>query len=299
MPRRNLDIIYVGHNISVLESLINEDRIHIKGVIVEDDKANSNIQNIAESKNMLFHRVRNDDELDDAIAENGSFDVMLVSGFGYILKERMLQHASVANINIHYSYLPFYKGRHPVRRVLMNVERRTGITAHVIDKSIDTGPIVSRISIDIDRKENYLSLCGKMEKYIPKVIGDIVEYCLKPEELVFIDNEGGTYYPPVDYERECRIDWSEDVEKIAFLIRSQYGGRGAYTECDAKRLYVSAVDDVKVRNGRNNMKSFKNSGEVVCIKGKTVSIVCGDARVVDVVFSGDGLKLIRVGSVLG
>lgn len=52
--------------------------------------------------------------------------------------------------NIHFSFLPKYKGMYTSVLPILNNESYTGVTFHFIDKGIDTGPIIAQKKIEIN-----------------------------------------------------------------------------------------------------------------------------------------------------
>ena len=51
--------------------------------------------------------------------------------------------------NFHFSLLPKYRGCHTNFYQILNGEKKTGVTLHLIDKGIDTGNIIDKISFKI------------------------------------------------------------------------------------------------------------------------------------------------------
>lgn len=52
--------------------------------------------------------------------------------------------------NIHFSLLPKYKGVFTSAWPLLNGEKKSGVTLHIIDSGIDTGDVIAQIEFDID-----------------------------------------------------------------------------------------------------------------------------------------------------
>lgn len=63
--------------------------------------------------------------------------------------------------NIHFSYLPSYKGCWNSIHPILNGDDSSGVTLHLIDQGIDTGDIVDQIKFDIDKEETSFSLYEK------------------------------------------------------------------------------------------------------------------------------------------
>ena len=100
-----------------------------------------NIIELANIKNIPFVRVNKFDEANKFLKENNSS-----IGFagGGIISKNTIDCFKIGIINAHKGYLPLYKGMHVAQAAL--VEGRfdlIGITSHLIEKGIDTGPIIN------------------------------------------------------------------------------------------------------------------------------------------------------------
>ena len=66
------------------------------------------------------------------------------------------------SINLHASLLPNYRGAAPINWVLINGEKKTGITTFFIDEKIDSGSILLQKEVSIDLNDNAGSLHDKI-----------------------------------------------------------------------------------------------------------------------------------------
>jgi methionyl-tRNA formyltransferase len=66
--------------------------------------------------------------------------------------------ARVAPVNVHWALLPAYGGIAPYVWVLRNGEHGTGVTVHVMNERLDTGPILRQRPVEITRDDTALSL---------------------------------------------------------------------------------------------------------------------------------------------
>jgi phosphoribosylglycinamide formyltransferase-1 len=82
-------------------------------------------------------------------------------------------------INIHPSLLPKYPGLNTHKKVLENKDKEHGVTVHLVDEGLDSGPILGFIKIKVSNgeKENNLeSRIHKIEHYIyPKILSEFQE----------------------------------------------------------------------------------------------------------------------------
>ena len=75
--------------------------------------------------------------------------------FAYIIPKSLLNLLPGGFINFHYGLLPKYRGANPVLAQMLNGETESGITVHMIDENIDTGPIVLQQKIPIEDNDTF------------------------------------------------------------------------------------------------------------------------------------------------
>ena len=79
-----------------------------------------------------------------------------------VLSNTFIQNFSHKIINIHPSLLPKYKGLNTYKRILKNNEKYSGCTVHFVTSKIDSGRIISKKKVLIDKNESELSLKNKI-----------------------------------------------------------------------------------------------------------------------------------------
>ena len=88
------------------------------------------------------------DELLSQIAQ-WSPDLVVCAGFMRILPPRVVQALSPRLINTHPALLPAFPGAHAVRDALAAGARQTGVTVHIVDEGVDTGPVLVQQAVDV------------------------------------------------------------------------------------------------------------------------------------------------------
>jgi folate-dependent phosphoribosylglycinamide formyltransferase PurN len=75
-----------------------------------------------------------------------------------ILSPRVLASVSAAFINIHTGMTPQYRGMHGAYWALVNGDAENcGVTVHLVDPGIDTGPIIAQARIDPSPSDSYFT----------------------------------------------------------------------------------------------------------------------------------------------
>jgi len=69
-------------------------------------------------------------------------EVLVVVAYGELLPPNVLHVPSIAPVNLHFSLLPELRGASPVQTALLLGLERTGVTTIVMDRGLDTGPVI-------------------------------------------------------------------------------------------------------------------------------------------------------------
>jgi phosphoribosylglycinamide formyltransferase-1 len=89
------------------------------------------------------------DELLEQI-EVWSPDLVVCAGFMRILPPRVVSALSPFLINTHPALLPAFPGAHAVRDALAAGVDETGVTVHIVDEGVDTGPVIVQEAVAIE-----------------------------------------------------------------------------------------------------------------------------------------------------
>lgn len=76
-------------------------------------------------------------------------DLVVLAGFMRILPANFVRALSPNLINTHPSLLPLFAGAHAVHDAISAGATETGVTIHVVDEGVDTGPHIAQRSLAI------------------------------------------------------------------------------------------------------------------------------------------------------
>ena len=95
--------------------------------------------------------LRGEDSAQQLAAFNA--DVMVVVAYGLLLPQAILCTPRLGCINVHASLLPRWRGAAPIHRAIEAGDYSTGVTIMAMDEGLDTGPMLSRASIEISDQQ--------------------------------------------------------------------------------------------------------------------------------------------------
>jgi len=85
-------------------------------------------------------------------------DLIVLAGFMRILPSNFVAAYSPNLINTHPSLLPQFPGGHAVRDALYAGAKTTGVTIHIVDEGVDTGPHIAQREVEVLPDDNEFEL---------------------------------------------------------------------------------------------------------------------------------------------
>ena len=169
-------------------------------------------------------------------------DILISVNYLFLIEQDLISLPNLIAFNVHGSLLPKYRGRTPHVWSIINNERKTGVTAHIIEEGCDTGGILEQIEIDIDEDDTGASLLKKYERLYPVIIDSVLNK-IKNNSLSIEkqDEKYATYFGKRTPE-DGGIDWNWQKERIRNWVRAQTEPYpGAFTFFDGKKIVIDEV----------------------------------------------------------
>lgn len=130
------------------------------------------------------------ESFDQALSElltKHEVDLIVLAGFMRILSNSFIEKFNRKIINIHPSLLPKYPGLNTHEKVINNKDKFHGVTIHLVDEGLDSGPIIAQARFKATKYEDIDSLITKVHslehKLYPLIIKMIVEGEINLNEL--------------------------------------------------------------------------------------------------------------------
>ena len=190
--------VLVSGNGSNLQSIV--DSINIGEINANISLVISNIETAfaltrakQENLNSAFLNHKNfssRESFDQALSElliKHEVDLIVLAGFMRILSNSFIEKFNRKIINIHPSLLPKYPGLNTHEKVINNKDKFHGVTIHLVDEGLDSGPIIAQARFKATKYKGIDSLITKVHslehKLYPLIIKMIVEGEINLDEL--------------------------------------------------------------------------------------------------------------------
>jgi formyltetrahydrofolate-dependent phosphoribosylglycinamide formyltransferase len=90
-------------------------------------------------------------------------DLVVCAGFMRILGSAVLERFPQRVVNTHPALLPAFPGAHAVREALAHGVKLTGVTVHLVDEGVDTGPVVAQAAVPVLPGDTEQSLHARIQ----------------------------------------------------------------------------------------------------------------------------------------
>jgi len=195
-------------------------------------------------------------------------DILLSVNYLYIIEKDLIDVAKKYAINIHGSLLPKYRGRTPHVWAIINGEKETGITAHLIDPLVDKGDIIEQMFIPIKETDTGGMILQKYATVYPTFIAMVLEIAQSDQMKLQIQNEREASYFGKRTPADGQINWSWCKERIYNWIRAQAKPYpGAFTFLKKQKIIIHKAIFSKAGFHQNQANgTILKSGDQIIIK---------------------------------
>ncbi len=207
------------------------------------DKNSEDIVNFCNQNDIIFYAGNPRNGKVSEFIKTIYIDVILSVNYLFLIDNEIINWPTKYAINIHGSLLPKYRGRTPHVWAIINNEKETGITAHLIDNGCDTGPIIKQIRIIIDNQDTGASILEKYRQLYPELVKEVLE-SVSNETLVFKaqDHLKATYFSKRTPD-DGQINWDWQKERIFNWVRAMAKPYpGAFTYYADKKIKINKIE---------------------------------------------------------
>jgi methionyl-tRNA formyltransferase len=176
----------------------------------------------------------------EAVTQLAEFapEVIVVAAFGQILPPAVLDMPRYGCINVHPSLLPRWRGASPVAAAILAGDEFTGVSIMLMDRGLDTGPVLARAQIPISAADTTGSLTGKLSQIAARLLQGVLVRWVRGEITPQPQDEAEASYCGVITREEAEIRWHLAAVEIWRRVRAFQPWPGCYTMWRGKQLKI-------------------------------------------------------------
>ncbi|HBR80204.1 TPA: methionyl-tRNA formyltransferase [Candidatus Uhrbacteria bacterium] len=224
-----------------LEALTNEPGFEVVAVVTQPDRpvgrkqilTPSPVKELAVSKNLqiLQPEKLRDEEVQKQLAEIQA-DIFVVVAYGLIIPQKVLSLPRLGCLNVHPSLLPKYRGPSPIQSAIMNGDAESGISIMLLDKGMDTGPVLAQEKFLLALDESQISLTEKTKQLGPELLIETIKKYAAGEIKPILQDDTQAVICKILNRESGHIDWSHSAKEIDRLVRALQPWPGCWTTFD-------------------------------------------------------------------
>ncbi len=223
----------------------------------------------------------------DALAVLKSYnpDFLVVVAYGLILPREVLEIPKEFSINVHGSFLPFWRGAAPINHVIFNRDRYTGVSIIKMSEELDAGPILRQEKIMLDHSETFGSLHQVLSELGAKNLLKTLSNINASEGI--LQNERIVSYAPKIKKLDAKLDFNSQASALEARIRGLAPTPGAWFEYKKERFKVFSAEVVE---GNGKAGSIINENLTIACGNKALNILEIQRQGKDVMSVSDFLR---------
>lgn len=260
-----------------LEALLKSED-HVVGVVTQPDRPKGRghilapppVKIIAQRADIPLLqplKIRTPDFLDALAAWKP--DLIAVTAFGRILHAPILNLPPKGCVNVHGSLLPKYRGAAPIQWAVIQGEAETGITTMLMDKGMDTGPMLLQERVPIMPDDTAGSLSLRLAELGGRLLVETIRQ-LKAGTITprAQDNSQATMAPLLKKE-DGVIDWTRSAQSIANRVRglSPWPGVSTFLGHDRWNIWSAVAKPTH---------SNEQPGTIIDLTKHTIQVATGE-----------------------
>ena len=201
-------------------------------------------------------------------------ELIVVTAYGKILPEYVLNYPKYGCINVHTSLLPRHRGAAPMQRAILAGDTVTGVSVQMMDIGVDTGDVLLSRQIPIGPDDNLETVHDNLgvasRAALAETLTLIKEGKLTPMKQ---DESLATHAAKIE-KADCVIDFTADAQTVHNQIRALSPMPLAFTYTPDGKLLK--VPQSKLEN--TDCENIQAPGTVLSLDG-TITVACGRGKI--------------------
>ena len=214
-------------------------------------------------------------------------DLVVVVAYGLLLPEKFLLTPKFGCINGHASLLPRWRGAAPIQRAIEAGDHTTGSCIMLMEKGMDTGPILSSKSININPSDTSKTIHDKLSNLTAEMLVKTLKQYIDGKVVPIKQEEDGVKYADKIVKDEAIINWTLPSINIFNKVRAFNPFPSTYT-------FLSGIK-IKIVETKVCKDSHKfEPGTVIECKNKII-VACGNKSTLEIKYlQKSGKKVMSV-----
>jgi methionyl-tRNA formyltransferase len=230
----------------------------------------------------ILESFRADGALDELRAAAPDFCVVV--SFGKLLPDDALAVARRANVNLHASILPRYRGASPINRAIVEGDLFTGLTTMEMSREMDAGPVYLQRIVAIDPMENAGDLSTRLAAAGAPLVLETLRRISRDGLRPVPQPADGVIKAPLLAKKDGLIPWDRDSLAVHNHVRGMNPWPGSFTYRRGAYLKVLRAEPLDL------LPRAESPGTVLEASGDRIVVACARGAVALLELQAEGKR---------
>ena len=204
--------------------------------------------------------------------------------YGLILPRVVLEIPREFSINVHGSFLPYWRGAAPINQVIFNRDSFTGVSIIKMTEELDAGPLLTQEKIMLDHTETFGSLHQLLSELGAKNLLKVLDNVNLNKEI--LQDDRLVSYAPKIKKMDTKLDFNQQASALEARVRGLAPTPGAWFEYKGERFKVLRAEVVEGRG---------NAGLII---SEDLTIACGEKALNILEIQRQGRDIMRLSDLI-
>ncbi len=198
-------------------------------------------------------------------------DVAVVTAYGKILPQDVLDAPRRGCVNVHASLLPRFRGAAPIQWAIAAGDEKTGVCLMQMDAGMDTGGIIDCAELAIGSDDTSATMHDKLSDLGGDLLKRSLVRYVEGELPVKPQPTEGVVMAPMIKKEDGRLDWSKSARELERRLRAFTPWPGAFCTFEGALLKVAKAAAAEGKSEPGTVLAASAEGiEVACAEGSLV-----------------------------
>ena len=215
----------------------------------------SMVGNFANRQNIENYSFDSKKEITDFLLRIKKLSLIISANNTYIFPRSIIEKQNLKIINFHNSLLPYHKGINAPTWSIYEMDKKTGITWHLVNDKIDNGDIIIQKELDLDYTETAIVLTKKLMHLGYVVFEEIKQKILKWNFQTI----------PMDSKKVYQMHYAKDIPNNGFYDNSwPFEKKSAFLrslDWGCVKQFPKPI--LETTSGKHEIKSYKINNGII------------------------------------
>lgn len=211
-------------------------------------------------------------------------DVAVVTAYGKILPQDVLDAPARGCVNVHASLLPRFRGAAPIQWAIAHGDARTGVCLMQMDAGMDTGPVIDREELPIEASDTSATLHDKLAALGGAVLRRSLARYVAGELAPVPQSTEGVLMAPMIRKEDGLLDFQRHAVELERRVRAFTPWPGA--------SFRTAHGTIKVHQARARERPGLGSapGAILAAGAEGIELACRESSLLILALQPEGKR---------